>query len=1712
ALLNIRISGRCKQSLEQATRLRISYASRQSEIRYLSFAPQRFRRIEYRVEKQVEKWPSPNRSDRIAQLLTAMENAKTARKESSSSEDTSCGLLTDFHNDIRPTGQSTPAAPKQSTSSAPKRQVRRKRKRMSFPNDDEEVFDQNFEETIKTAADKNNLTPMCVKKLLKKIVVNDHVFAMVRLKEEEEEAKKLRMDESKKSQNDDNEDDDDDDEKEQPEPKLTRLKAKQLKQTPFPIASLNEPTPDEEVAALIHQELSSDDDDEEYKPAEDETASDEDPNTTVSDVDSQPRTPVSTAACMEQDHESEVQYTKDGLFKIPKPRNDSHCSQSELEHEQENIALRTRSKLCLTTTAIETLESTFVPPDITNDMYEYDGEMDQAWKDFLEEFTKPLPNNLDDDDDNDPEYVATEGIPLDPEEMRAVKVSKKELNALVMELMEMGGTDDQMLEQTLTETINESLNCQLDDRSDMLSTPVPEVHDMVCDNGAIQSTMVRTDSSMHSEPFSAVSMLPPESSTNEPTHTTQQLDSMQSNFNSTAMCTSAYFPPRTDQNTLMVSGNNASNVVDASLNSSGCNMQMSLDEANHSNGSLERTFLEDCSPKPRFFVKCSDLEEVTLEDDSLPCTRIYKHPLEKRYRVRSTTVPIDVNISETEPGMNDIQMQLLQQQLRMHVQLTAQHFLQTYKHPVFHNMAKTFRNMLTEFEDIGKAKPHIVPWNLPFAVECCQMWEKKMDEKRSDTISLKKYWNEEIIREQDSRDRWRRIHRSELHWLVKETILNSKAFIYPSLIPWKAFRCLMLSHSQNSFGSEKQYVESIRKCLFAVWLERGLNHLKKLETIRAFFLFRSNQQYFVKNGYAPPFEHVLEVFDPEKVILLSQYHKGTLHFNWEADIFTNRKARHRIYRTKSPAKQCKVGDESSQTPPSVKTSHASDVLLNVTVLLPVESGPTTKDRKDVFCLQTSEKQKINTVNNEAPVSEVVAIPYGKFVVNIGHDASVENNINNIYAESATTAEVTNAVTQRSAHTFGSVENQDISVPVITECESDGKRADTESSANSRHRSHATDAVAQQCTSLAGQVVGKGSREYGNYSRSAAVATLYSAMRRYLQELKNQCKQELVAACLRSRANRIIFRVYSHVKQLEIYSRFLDNLRTMSENYTAYRYKALPQCYFQQSQQGLLRLSCNHSADGSFIVGAEYIQEQFDDYQSMDDKDALYAFNYYEKVEETLIASDRADLLERFEHILRNFDEIEDRASSLYYQIEDLLGESFPQLVDAFLTFLLPGQAAQVGKFFEHFILTNMGDFLEKLNVFFAKQPSQIKKIHACLNELSNEPDVTMEQVKTKVLPLLKGSTLLTEWFLQLFPGQRPSESPISEYEHVAMKKHPTNDGCDAAVVYEHISYIETLPDGPENPCASNGIRYIQGRIFQGALPARLTFLANSCVIRAVNQATENTTANGDNLCDDSTLMAHAIRLNPLVHSAKGITYADVAHLLVEQNGESEVGSSPETPIASTNMEDADNKTGGTSKKLTPKLPLKKRFNSPISRKAGISVSDERSSPGGGNKESTTPKRLAVLVPVTIPPDSKALAASRKMRSLLDTPQTSSQEEPQLDDPCSMVTMSKCNTNERLEAVENSQPTANATADCSANVEMQEPTPKPSASNETKRVEEAPCWTRDEDKIILQDIVKGFSSVDTVVRQISQKIPDRSSEQIRDRFEFLHRMLRQVKQK
>ncbi|KAF7264576.1 hypothetical protein GWI33_023037 [Rhynchophorus ferrugineus] len=219
-----------------------------------------------------------------------------------------------------------------------------------------------------------------------------------------------------------------------PQRKLTRAKTKELlSSATIPSVApywIPQPPPSE-THILIGEDLKEDDSGDEYVPGDEDDKSAASESDTSSLPPPTPPTPISL-----EDIGTHTTYTDDGVFKIPPPK-----FTDETEHVA-NIALRTRSKINLSSTPLEEIEKSFIPPDITTDMYDLDCD-DDVWKDFLKTFTQPLDemNRPNDDEEHDPEYniLADEINELDEEEIRidrGVKVTKKEIKKLWDELFD----------------------------------------------------------------------------------------------------------------------------------------------------------------------------------------------------------------------------------------------------------------------------------------------------------------------------------------------------------------------------------------------------------------------------------------------------------------------------------------------------------------------------------------------------------------------------------------------------------------------------------------------------------------------------------------------------------------------------------------------------------------------------------------------------------------------------------------------------------------------------------------------------------------------------------------------------------------------------------------------------------------------------------------------------------------------------------------------------------------------------------------------------------------------------------------------------------------------------------------------------------------------------------------------------------------------------
>ncbi|KAJ1530882.1 hypothetical protein ONE63_005724 [Megalurothrips usitatus] len=327
----------------------------------------------------------------------------------------------------------------------------RKRKQSEVSEEDNAILNgmgEEIERQLEAKAERNRLTVPNVKNILRSVITNPHVQAMVR--------RSIKSGDVAVSGDSD---------EISFEPRMTRAKAKLLCDNSDPnlteVAWATTPHKSQqpsECQALIHEELNDDsEDDEEYHPGEEETSDNEysekdgsergserdisieqSPACTIdTDIESLPATPSPSPKPHITDSATQTNWSEDGVFKVPLAP-----SEPALDFNmEENIALRTRSKLPLNDTPLEEIEQAFIPPDITPDLY--DTTCDNAdWQEFLKEFMQPMRSEIQnhDDEEEDPEYnvLADEEI-IDREELRmdrAVKVSKRELNELMRELLE----------------------------------------------------------------------------------------------------------------------------------------------------------------------------------------------------------------------------------------------------------------------------------------------------------------------------------------------------------------------------------------------------------------------------------------------------------------------------------------------------------------------------------------------------------------------------------------------------------------------------------------------------------------------------------------------------------------------------------------------------------------------------------------------------------------------------------------------------------------------------------------------------------------------------------------------------------------------------------------------------------------------------------------------------------------------------------------------------------------------------------------------------------------------------------------------------------------------------------------------------------------------------------------------------------------------------
>ncbi|KAH8403651.1 hypothetical protein KR215_000428, partial [Drosophila sulfurigaster] len=1447
----------------------------------------------------------------------------------------------------RPAAASSTNSSVNSTPTNSNRRPSRKRRRLEKDNNGQqrrpsfELDECNIEDVkeidrrLRKVARVNAITSEDMHKVVRSVVRNEHVLALVTLKAEDELAREKREAEAQEKL-----------QQQQPQrgaiiitetpsvAKLTRAKARELNRTPgITLPPLKDTAVDNDIEALIREDLHSDEEDEEYTFKEDDFHSDEDPNTTASDFDSNPCTPQTP---MTANEDSPVKFSSDGCFKLPLDKNT----------EDPRIATRTRSKLCLQQTTIEDLQSEFVPPDVEepNDVHENDMTANDAdWMQFLNDFSKPLSNSfLGDDDDpiNDPEYVAAEMVPVDAEELRDVNISKKELTDLVSELFAGLLQEGVSLDSIELETPQKFLTNQVDSQPSVVlpSDPVEQV-----------TRLINFDSPPRLAPLS-------HSITPGPTPAAAP--------NAAELSVASHTELATFQPDVMSTPSTLSHVVaDTSLNSSHLDASGTLKLLSVPTHDLDQPseFIAVPLPgQPNCFqlAKVLDpappqaelpsetvLEESTSEEPydlnfSCKYLSVRKHihsEYEEQFESLRHLNPIPSYPATNTMGFTQDMHDMLQQQLRLHTQLLTQSFVQTYSHPTLYSMAHKPREMLQELLQRSSKDASFNCWNLSRAIELVKKWEHELssDEFEEQNKTMMQFINREAqLTESNNRQVPRLPPR------IMDLMLDSPVFMYPQYLPRMAFQpknVQFTAYAPSEYqliamGLEKHLnvIKSAKKPLrkhadpVRVACKRMAKDLIHGKEYRRIF-FKVNElcqgthynpiKYYFEHQRAPPVNRMILGFKDGVVLTpREQYHllanawKYYIGQKWDNTKRPRRYSKPTIQA--SPAASASflefvreaVGEDlvlpdslgEAAVPHGSDTNHLSqDSVTTSSAPKICKNKPKKKSRAPARNQANASSLTINvnyvfggglTPQSQCAGVSVPLLP-GPFADNVANlNRTLHTN------EESTALDLPPPIPPLPDDALPAVNfNFDHASQTVQIIELDKSAERTDDINLKDHSSTSVKSKRARCCILKRGIVTCHKRRKGLKGRSryhllrqrlrhklrqrcAFLITLYTS---YLQEQRNLYDHaEAVQICHR------------RFLALELYTQLLVDLKMFTQGKQQEEAVAATASSPQQQQK---RQRCEEAARNRRINRQEEMLRHMmrpDSAEERNRKDAsksreysstrhinfvffylAFAFNFYDKVEEALFSSNRLEDCQKFNQLLQTFDPKKDKVSDLYLKIEKLLLPEHPELAEVFLNFLLPEEAAELGKFFEYFMITNSSNFINKLNIYFCKQPAQIRKIYACLSELAELPSVSIKKVESKILPLLKGNQFLCDWFLQQFPQAKPPKRMLPPVETINMHEVLNNNSGEFVETVNEL--LEDVPVQGKPPGCQ--LRYLNGRIFYGSkimLPAKLSFRAASIYNEQHNDA----------LIGENFTCAHGVRAQgeKLISAAAAVDSDDAA--------------------------------------------------------------------------------------------------------------------------------------------------------------------------------------------------------------------------------------------
>lgn len=154
----------------------------------------------------------------------------------------------------------------------------------------------------------------------------------------------------------------------------------------------------------------------------------------------------------------------------------------------------------------------------------------------------------------------------------------------------------------------------------------------------------------------------------------------------------------------------------------------------------------------------------------------------------------------------------------------------------------------------------------------------------------------------------------------------------------------------------------------------------------------------------------------------------------------------------------------------------------------------------------------------------------------------------------------------------------------------------------------------------------------------------------------------------------------------------------------------------------------------------------------DEKERIFATGYLARVQLALQA--QSGKYEQFLSTLSRFTEGNTSPVGIFKDITELL-RNWPDLIQGFVPFLSPAQARECGLAHEKLVYVRARGFLRQLELQFADNQEHLDRILDILNSFSKTAVYNEEEMMSSILNLLKGYPYLQDEFLTFFDSQPP---------------------------------------------------------------------------------------------------------------------------------------------------------------------------------------------------------------------------------------------------------------------------------------------------------------------------------------------------------------------